>query len=229
MAKLDLTNRTHLDTTQLEHWFAGSLQGWSVGTVHVRVRYSRGADFSGSCYYGQNLFYLNLGQHLRYPYAMGTHLAKARSHGRSWSKPVYTVELAEAFEVVYFVFLHELYHLLLKRAKRNLRQKESMCDRFAARVLVERFGAVVRDPKGQLVPREAWDFQDLDGFVAAARDRRLTVAGSVKAHRPRPTEPVAASRPIRELDAPAPVPPADPPELADAPAPTDRQLMLFRV
>ncbi len=74
--------------------------------------------------------------------------------------------------MVLFVFLHELYHFLVKRARRNPRQKESMCDRFAARYLVERFGATVRDSSGRIVPREAWDFQDLERFVAAARDRR---------------------------------------------------------
>jgi hypothetical protein len=68
--------------------------------------------------------------------------------------------------------MHELYHLLVKRARRNTRQKESMCDRFAARFLVERCGSIVRDDKGRLIPREVWDYQDLDGFVAAARDRR---------------------------------------------------------
>jgi hypothetical protein len=70
--------------------------------------------------------------------------------------------------------MHELYHLLLKLARRNTRQKESMCDRFAARFLVERFGTAVRGPAGTRVPREEWDFQDLDGFVAAARQRRAS-------------------------------------------------------
>ena len=68
--------------------------------------------------------------------------------------------------------MHEFYHLLVKRARRNIRQKESMCDRFAARYLVDGFGAVVRDEGRDLVPRKVWDFQDLDGFVAAARTRR---------------------------------------------------------
>jgi hypothetical protein len=69
--------------------------------------------------------------------------------------------------------MHELYHLLIYRARRNIRQKEAMCDRFAARWMVDRFGAIVRDPRGRPVRRSEWDFQDLDGFVAAVLDRRV--------------------------------------------------------
>ena len=68
-------------------------------------------------------------------------------------------------------FLHGLYHWLIRKARRNMRQKEAMCDRFAARHLVDRFGATVRDDRGRPVPRSEWDFQDVDGFVAAVRMR----------------------------------------------------------
>ncbi len=73
-----------------------------------------------------------------------------------------------------FVFMHELFHLLVNRARRNTRQKESMCDRFATRFLVDRLGAVVRGPDGKPMERGAWDFQDLDRFVEAARDKRAS-------------------------------------------------------
>ena len=124
-------------------------------------------------YYTSRKIYVNLGRQLVYPYRMGTNLGRARTVGRRWCRPVYTIELRDGFEVVLFVFLHELYHLLVKHARRNTRQKEGMCDRFAARYLVDRYGASVRDPKERPVSREEWDFQDLDGFVAAARDRRV--------------------------------------------------------
>lgn len=148
------------------------MAGWAVGSITLRVRYSRGADFSGSCYYADRRIFVNLGRHLRYPYWMETHLARARSNGRYWYKPDCAVELKDGYQLVLFIFMHELYHLLVKRARRNTRQKESMCDRFAARFVVDRFGAAVRGPDGRPMPRADWDFQDLDRFVEAARDRR---------------------------------------------------------
>jgi len=148
-------------------------QGWRCGALTVVVRPSRGADFSGTCHYARKRIYVNVGQHVVYPYRAPTRLARARSNRTHWWKPVYTLELADAYQLVLFVFLHELYHWLVKVARRNVRQKESMCDRFAARALVETYGAVVRDPCGRRVPREEWDFQDLDGFVAEAVDKRV--------------------------------------------------------
>ena len=122
---------------------------------------------------------MNLGRHLVYPYTMDTNLARAQGSGRRWYKPVYTLALKDGYQIVLFVFMHELYHLLVKRAGRNIRQKESMCDRFAARFMVDRFGATVCMTDGGNVDREVWDFQDLDGFVAAARDRRAARRSTV--------------------------------------------------
>ena len=150
----------------------------------VRVRYSRGADFSGTCFYSDRRIHVNLGSHLVYPYRMKTYLARAKVVGRYWDKPLHTIELKDGCQVVAFVFLHELYHLLIKRAKRNTRQKESMCDRFAARFLTDRCGAIIRNDRGDPVPREEWDFQDLERFVAAARDRRA--ARRPRIHQPGP-------------------------------------------
>ena len=149
------------------------MAGWSTGSVKLYVRYSRGADFSGSCYYADRRIFVNLGRHLVYPYRMETHIARAKTVGRYWIKPKCTVEMRDGMHVVMFVFMHELYHLLVKRARRNTRQKESMCDRFATRFVVEQFGALVRGADNKALPRSAWDFQDLDGFVAAARRRRI--------------------------------------------------------
>lgn len=179
MSRIVLHNSTDLTTARLQTLCDEVLAGWAVGTVTVRVRYSRGADFSGTCVYSDRRIYVNLGRHLTYPYAMGTHLARAKRIGRQWYKPIYAVEMRDAYQVVLFVFLHELYHLLVKRAGRNTRQKESMCDRFAARFLVDRFGGVVRSPEGHPVPRDEWDFQDLEAFVAGARDGRVLRAAPV--------------------------------------------------
>ena len=172
LSRIEFHNSTDLSDARLLALCREALAGWSVGTITLRVRYSRVADFSGTCFYTDRRIYVNLGRHLVYPYQMGTNLARAKTVGRRWYRPLYTLELGSGYHIVLFVFLHELYHLLVKRARRNTRQKESMCDRFAARFLIERFGAVVRAPDGRRVERDEWDFQNLDRFVAAARSRR---------------------------------------------------------
>lgn len=172
LASIEFHNSTLLVTPRLLALCREGTQGWAVGTIKVYVRYSRGSDFSGSCYYADRRIFVNLGRHLVYPYWMETHLARAKATGKFWYKPSCAVELRNGYHLVMFVFMHELYHLLVKRARRNTRQKESMCDRFAARFVVDRFGVAVRGPDGRAMPRDCWDFQDLEGFVAAARDRR---------------------------------------------------------
>lgn len=146
--------------------------GWAVGSIKLYIRYSRGADFSGSCYYTDRRIFINLGKHLEYPYWMQTYIGRAKTTRRFWYKPSCAVEMKTGYHVVMFVFMHELFHLLVKRARRNTRQKESMCDRFATRFLVDRLGATIRGPDGKPLERGAWDFQDLDRFVAAAKDKR---------------------------------------------------------
>ena len=157
------------------------------------------------------------------PSSRRTHIARSCTIGRRWYKPIYTVDLRDGGEVVLFVFMHELYHLLVKRARRNTRQKESMCDRFAARYVVERFGAVVRDEKGQLVPRDAWDFQDVEGFVKDARDRRVRKIRRAARH-PIPTS--VASMPSTISSAASAVPPEPIEPIPERNRPGD-QLLLF--
>ena len=185
MPRMDFHNSTDLDGERLRSLCEDGLTGWAPGDFVVRVRYSRGADFSGTCFYRDRRVYINLGRHLSYPYRMKTYLARAKTVGRYWFKPLHTLEISDAYQVVLFVFLHELYHLLIRKARRNMRQKESMCDRFAARHLVDRFGATVRDDRGRPVPRSEWDFQDVDGFVAAVR-MRSPGQTKRKMHPPRP-------------------------------------------
>ena len=167
-------NATDLDDGRLRRMCLDAVADWRMDGATIRVRYSRGADFSGTCCYQTRRIFVNIGRHLKYPYHMGTHLARARSNARSWWKPVYTVELADPYRLALFVFLHECFHFLVKRARRNPRQKESMCDRFAARVLIDQYGAGVRDQRGRLVAREEWDFQDLYSFVEGARRKRTS-------------------------------------------------------
>jgi hypothetical protein len=172
VSRIDFANSTDLCDARLLSLFEDGTDGWSVGTLTVRVRYSRGSDFSGTCFYADRRIYINLGRHLTFPYTMATNLAKIKVVRRVWKRPIVIIELRNAYELALFIFMHELYHLLVKRARRNTRQKESMCDRFAARYLVNRFGTIVSDSKRRPIPQESWNFQDLDGFVAAAKDRR---------------------------------------------------------
>lgn len=166
---MNLKNTTHLDSAILKRMFLRAIDGWPCEGLQVSVRYSRGSDFSGTCYYQSDRIYVNLGRDNRYPYRMQTHIARPQSNRTHWWRELYAVDLAGADELALFIFLHEFYHRLVHRARRNVRQKEARCDRFATRVLVDGYGAAVLDPAGRPVSRDAWDFQDLDGFVAAAR------------------------------------------------------------
>ncbi len=185
-SRIDFHNSTHLDSERILRFCRDMAEGWNLGRVELRVRFSRGADFSGACYYRERRIFVNLGAHLEYPYSLKTNLARAKSARTHWHREVFAIELESAYQLVYFVFLHELYHLKIHVARRNRRQKEAMCDRFAARVLVDRFGLVVINHEGAAVPRETWDFQDLDGFVSAARSVRQREPGMREAFRQLP-------------------------------------------
>ena len=166
---LEICNTTGLNTKWLGEAFGGYLARWGRWRLRVLVRASRGADYSGSCRYDLSRFTINIRPTLAYPYRMGTHLARTRTHGRAWIKPVVYVEIADGHWLALFIFLHELYHWLVYKAGRNRRQKESMADRVAARALVDDFGSRVVTADGEAVDRGTWDFQDVEGFVAAAR------------------------------------------------------------
>ena len=114
---MDFHNSTELSDEKLLGLCSEGMAGWAVGTVSVYIRYSRGADLSGTCYYSDRRIYVNIGRHVVYPYQMGTNLARARTIGRYWYKPMYNVEIKSGYELALFVFMHELYHLLLKRAR----------------------------------------------------------------------------------------------------------------
>lgn len=171
MSTMLFRNQTELDGERLRRMFTRAAGGWSLGRVDVLVRYSRSADFSGTCFYRDRRIHINLGRHVAYPYRLATHVARSKTLGRRWMKPAYFLRVADAYELALFIFLHEVYHLLVKRAKRNTRRKESMCDRFAVRYMVDAMGCELRDGRGHEVARSAWDFQDVENFVAAARER----------------------------------------------------------
>ena len=161
-------NSTVLDDERLREMILRHSAPYEHDRLVVRVRYSRGADFSGTCFHRDGRIFVNIGRNNSYPYAMATHLAKAQSNRTHWWRECFAIQLADAYQLTLFIYMHELYHYLVTAARRNPRRKEAMCDRFAARALVDSYGCVVRDSRGGRVPRAEWDFRDLDSFVARA-------------------------------------------------------------
>jgi hypothetical protein len=181
---VDFRNTTALDSERLRRMLLRHTAPYRHDGLMVRVRYSRGAEFSGSCYYQDARIFVNVGRTNRYPYRMATHIARAHAGGSCWWRESYWIRLADAYQLTLFVYLHELYHFLVKIAGRSPRRKEAMCDRFAARVLVDEYGCSVCQRQGGPVPRVLWDFQDLESFVAAAPRQMIGVEW------PRPPIPV---------------------------------------
>jgi hypothetical protein len=165
---MEFRNSTALDGDFLNRTFLRHTAPYRHDQLRVSVRYSRGADFSGTCYYREARIFVNLGRHVKFPYLMGTHVAKARSDRTRWWRETYRLSLADGYQLALFVYLHELYHHLVKAAGHSPRRKESRCDRFAARALVDHYGCQMFDSRGEPVPRERWDFQDVQAFVAKA-------------------------------------------------------------
>lgn len=207
---MKFSNRTLLDSARLEALFRRFAGKWPLDGLDVRVRYTRSSPFSGLCCYRTGRININIGRGVKYPYALATHVARARSEPGLWWRPIYLVNVQDGYQLALFIFMHELYHWLIKKARRNTRQKEGRCDRFALRALVEAFGLEVVDKHGRAAPREDWDFQDLDGFVARAQPRSRAV--KTAARKPRPIEPSVI------------VPPAGKPP---TPTPSGDQLWLF--
>jgi len=179
---MDFRNSTDLDDARLYAMFLRHTAPYRHNRLTVRVRPSRGADFSGTCYYRNARIHVNLGRHNRYPYALATNIAKAQTTRNGWRRELYQLTLTDGYQLALFVYLHELFHYLVKLAHRSPRRKEAMCDRFATRVLVDDYGCRVQRRSGQPVRRELWDFKDLDAFVAAApkeRQMRLPLCGEI--------------------------------------------------
>jgi len=176
---MDFRNSTDLDDATLRALFVRHTWPYRHDRLRVRVRYSRGAAFSGTCFYRDGRIFVNLGRKNTYPYRLVTHVARARCNRTHWWREPYRIELADEIQLALFIYLHELYHYLVQAAGRCTRRKEAMCDRFATRVLVDALGCPLADPHGRPVAREHWDFQDVDAFVANAPretlflDRRL--------------------------------------------------------
>lgn len=179
---MQIINQTELCSSRIEAMFLRATAMWASNNLNVIVRYSRGAVYSGTFATRPARIYVNLGQDNRYPAPIDTSIARARTIGHSWWKPTYQITVTDAYQLALFVFLHEFYHYLIHRAKRNSRRKEAMCDRFAVRYLVDHCRLTVNDSAGRNVPQQRWLFQDLDGFVAA---RTTLLRPARTARRPR--------------------------------------------
>ncbi|HVP11653.1 MAG TPA: hypothetical protein VMV94_10755 [Phycisphaerae bacterium] len=197
---MQFTNRTQLDSRRLEQMILQAIGAWPHDGLSVSIHYSRGAEFSGTCYYDEGRIRVNVGRRNRYPYPMQAAIARSQSNRRYWWRELYSVELVDAYQLVLFVCMHEFYHWLVRKARRNVRQKEARCDRFATAVMVDEYGATVRDSRGVPVARSTWDFQDLNGFVAAAlRSRAPRRAAPGAAVRSTWASPVGAGKSGQQL------------------------------
>lgn len=161
-------NTTELDHSRLESLLVRHTYPYCHESLTVWIRPSRSAAFSGACYYRDGRIFVNLGRRNRYPFAFGTNVARAESNRTHWWRSIHQLTVADAYQLALFIYLHELFHFLVKAAGRGLRRREAMCDRFAARVLVDEYNCPLRTREGRDVPRDDWDFQDLHAFVAAA-------------------------------------------------------------
>lgn len=190
MYTLDFNNKTALSTPRLRQLCEEAMDGWRLGHVRVTFRYSRKAAYSGTCFYLDGRIFINVHERLTYPYPLATCIARTRSRPDGWERPLYYVMCDSAYELSMFIFMHELYHLLLNKAGRNMRQKEARCDRFATRYVTDRLGCSVVDSCQKPVIRDEWDFQDLEGFVAKAAHEPMVVTGPPKKPRALESKPV---------------------------------------
>lgn len=176
---MDFANVTDLDSRRLERLFLRHTVPYRHDRLAVRVRYTRRAEFSGTCFYQTSRIFVNIGRRVVYPYRLVTHVAKSRCNATHWWREAYRLVVADAYQLALFIYLHELFHFLVKAARRNTRRKEAMCDRFAVGVLVDQYGCLLLDSRDNAPARASWDFQDLRGFVAAAPQQPRVVTTDV--------------------------------------------------
>ena len=179
---MDFRNTTGLNDARLFSLLLRHTAPYRHDDLRVRVRYSRGADYSGTFFINEARIHVNLGRRNRYPYILNTSIAKAQTTERGWKREICQLLLGDAYQLVLFVYLHELYHHLVKAAGRSQRRKEAMCDRFATRVLVDDHNCRLQTKSGLPVERRSWDFKDLEAFVASSpveRQMHLPLLGNL--------------------------------------------------
>ncbi len=168
---MEIINRTELDSRKIEAMLLRATTGWDVPKLRVTIRYSRTTKYSGTFMSNPPRIYVNIGKHNRYPMKIETSIARAKSIGRYWWKPAYHIRVETPYQLVLFVFLHEFYHYLIHRARRNPYRKEAMCDRFAVKYLIEHCKLKVYDSSNTPIKKSIWLFQDLEEFVTNARTK----------------------------------------------------------
>ncbi len=81
---MNFANSTNLDSARLERLCLRHTGPYRHDQLTVRVRYSRGADFSGTCFYTHARVFINLGRRNKYPYLLGTNIARSCSNHACW-------------------------------------------------------------------------------------------------------------------------------------------------
>ncbi|MCA9242766.1 MAG: hypothetical protein KDA32_02335 [Phycisphaerales bacterium] len=173
---MDFRNSTACDSVRLHALFAWHARRWRTDGLVTRVRFSRGAPFSGTCYYRDSLIYVNIGRENPYPFRFAISAAPTERHSRGWRRPLLYLTVPDAERLALFVFLHELYHWLAFRVGRSPRWKEALCDRFATLALVDDHNCKLTDAKGGVVSREAWDIGDPVGLLLRGPQSGAVVA-----------------------------------------------------
>lgn len=163
---MDYRNSTTIDDAWLYPAVLRYTWPYRHQDLRVRFRPSRGADFSGACYYKSGRIFVNIGRHNRYPYTFATQTATRRGVGGAAVR--FSLVVADAGELALFVYLHELFHWLVYAAGLPPRRREAVCDRFATRVMVDHFGCALLGADGAQAGRAAWDVDDLAALVANA-------------------------------------------------------------
>lgn len=185
---MDFRNRTSLLDTRLYPLILRHTEPFDHSAIRVRFKHSRGAQFSGSCYYRTSTLNVNISPRNSYPYALSTHVARPQSNATHWWRELYELTLADAYQLALFIYLHELCHYLIKRAGRSVKRREGACDRFAARVLIDQYGCPLRDSHGREPPRDSWDILNFDSLLDDAP----------RATEPRPPDPPRLPAPPHE-------------------------------
>ena len=91
-------NSTALDDERLHAALLRYTAPYRHDRLSVSVRYSRGADFSGTCFYRHGRIFVNIGRHVTFPYRLGTNIARARSNRTHWWRSTYYLTVADAYE-----------------------------------------------------------------------------------------------------------------------------------
>ena len=135
---MDFKNTTTLDSNLLRETGESAVAGWPTDPLVVRVRWSRGAEFSGTCVYATHRLYINLGRHLQYPYRMETHCARGRKAWGRYYKPRSFLELCDEHGLYVVDEANVESHALMQTLSKDPRFEHAILDRILRMVRRDR-------------------------------------------------------------------------------------------